>query len=178
MTFNLITLLFASAVMAAKTGDSGALSSLDAGLGGTVEVVSNTELKISDYELKDASAPALYWWGSKTEDLSSGFRINKERISDTSSKTDITVKLDAGYTAKDFSYVGLWCEKFDANFGQAMLSSDGGSSDSTDEKDTKDDDKKDGMKKDEMNGGSRCPTGQPAMVAGILSLLALSAYFA
>ncbi|PNP74529.1 hypothetical protein FNYG_12152 [Fusarium nygamai] len=174
MAFKFAALLFASAAMAAKMGDSGALSSLDAGLGGTVEVVSNTELKITDYELKDASAPALYWWGSKTEDLSSGFRINKERISDTSSKMDIMVKLDAGYTAKDFSYVGLWCEKFDANFGQAKLSSDGDSMNSTDEMDSK----KDDMKKDEMNGASGCPTGQPAMVVAILSLLAFSAYFA
>ncbi|KAF4338106.1 domon domain protein [Fusarium beomiforme] len=173
MTFNLVTLLFAVGVMAAKMGDSGTLSSLDAGLGGTVEVASNTELKITDYELKDASAPALYWWGSKTEDLSSGFRINKERISDTSSKMDIMVKLDAGYTAKDFSYVGLWCEKFNANFGQAKLTSDGGSMNSTDGMEKGGD-----MKKDEMNGGSRCPTGQPAMVVGILSLLAFSAYFA
>ncbi|KAJ4114639.1 hypothetical protein NW760_001557 [Fusarium oxysporum] len=169
MAFKLAALLFASAAMAAKMGDSGALSSLDAGLGGTVEVVSNTELKITDYELKDASAPALYWWGSKTEDLSSGFRINIERISDTSSKMDIMVKLDAGHTAKDFSYVGLWCEKFAANFGQAKLTSDGGSMNSTDETD---------MKKDEMNGASGCPTGQPAMVVAILSLLAFSAYFA
>ncbi|EXK29453.1 hypothetical protein FOMG_14605 [Fusarium oxysporum f. sp. melonis 26406] len=169
MAFKLAALLFASAAMAAKMGDSGALSSLDAGLGGTVEVVSNTELKITDYELKDASAPALYWWGSKTEDLSSGFRINKERISDTSSKMDIMVKLDAGHTAKDFSYVGLWCEKFAANFGQAKLTSDGGSMNSTDETD---------MKKDEMNGASGCPTSQPAMVVAILSLLAFSAYFA
>ncbi|KAF5550893.1 electron transfer DM13 domain-containing protein [Fusarium napiforme] len=174
MAFKLASLLFASAAMAAKMGDSGALSSLDAGLGGTVEVVSNTELKITDYQLKDASAPALYWWGSKTDDLSSGFRINKERISDTSSKMDIMVKLDAGYTAKDFSYVGLWCEKFDANFGQAKLTSDGGSMNSTDEMDKKEDD----MKKDEMNGVSGCPTGQPAMVVAILSLLAFSAYFA
>ncbi|KAF5648862.1 hypothetical protein F25303_4890 [Fusarium sp. NRRL 25303] len=174
MAFKLAALLFASAAMAAKMGDSGALSSLDAGLGGTVEVVSNTELKITDYELKDASAPALYWWGSKTEDLSSGFRINKERISDTSSKMDIMVKLDAGHTAKDFSYIGLWCEKFAANFGQAKLTSNGGSMNSTDEMDTK----KDDMKKDEMNGASACPTGQPAMVVAILSLLAFSAYFA
>ncbi|KAF4958339.1 hypothetical protein FGADI_2505 [Fusarium gaditjirri] len=174
MAFKLAALLFASAAMAAKTGDSGALSSLDAGLGGTVEVVSNTELKITDYELKDASAPALYWWGSKTEDLSSGFRINKERISDTSSKTDIMVKLDAGYTAADFSYVGLWCEKFDANFGQAKLTSDGGSTKSTDEMDKK----KDDTKKDETNGASGFPTGQPAMVVAILSLVAFSAYFA
>ncbi|KLO83114.1 uncharacterized protein Y057_6239 [Fusarium fujikuroi] len=174
MAFKLAALLFASAAMAAKMGDSGALSSLDAGLGGTVEVVSDTELKITDYELKDASAPALYWWGSKTEDLSSGFRINKERIGDTSSKMDIMVKLDAGHTAKDFSYVGLWCEKFDANFGQAKLTSDGGSMNSTDEMDTK----KDDMKKDEMNGASGYPTGQPAMVVAILSLLAFSAYFA
>ncbi|KAF5982788.1 hypothetical protein FBULB1_4108 [Fusarium bulbicola] len=174
MALKLAALLFASAAMAAKMGDSGALSSLDAGLGGTVEVVSNTELKITDYELKDASAPALYWWGSKTKDLSSGFRINKERISDTSSKTDIMVELDAGYTAKDFSYVGLWCEKFDANFGQAKLTSDGDSMNSTDETDTK----KGDTKKDEMNGASGCPTGQPAMVVAILSLLAFSAYFA
>jgi hypothetical protein len=175
MALKLTTLLFASAAMAAKKGDSGALSSLDAGLGGTIEVVSNTELKITDYELKDASAPALYWWGSKTEDLSSGFRINKERISDTSSKMGIMVKLDAGHTAKDFSYVGLWCEKFAANFGQAKLTSDGGSMNSTDDEM---DMKKDDTKKDEMNGVSGCPTGQPAMVVAILSLLAFSAYFA
>ncbi|KAF4998392.1 hypothetical protein FDECE_11819 [Fusarium decemcellulare] len=170
MAFKLTALLLPLSVMAAKTGDSGELSSLDAGLGGTVEVVSSTELKITDYKLKDASAPALYWWGSKTSDLSSGFRINKERISEASSTEDITVKLDAGHTADDFSYVGLWCEKFDANFGQAKLTSGGKSSNATDEKDSSSDDK--------PGAAAVLTSGQPAMVAAVLSALAFAVYLA
>ncbi|KAF4450413.1 hypothetical protein F53441_6412 [Fusarium austroafricanum] len=170
MALKLTTLLLLPlSVMAAMTGDSGDLSSLDGGLGGTASVVSNTELKITDYKLKEASAPALYWWGSKTKDLSSGFRINNERVSDTSSGKDIAVKLDAGYTAKDFAYVGLWCEKFHANFGQTQLTSGGGSSKDSDKADTKSDDK--------PGVAAGLASGQPATIAALLSVLAFTAYF-
>lgn len=72
--------LLPCAVKAAEVGSSGTLSSLDGGLGGTVKVVDKTTLMISGYKLKDASAPALYWWGSTSDDLSSGFRINNEQV--------------------------------------------------------------------------------------------------
>lgn len=32
-----------------------------------------------------------------------------------------TIELDAGKTTGDFGTVGLWCERFSANFGQAVL---------------------------------------------------------
>lgn len=45
---------------AASKGDMGVLSSLDGGLGGTVTVSDAMTLNITNYKLKDASAPALY----------------------------------------------------------------------------------------------------------------------
>ncbi|RFU80614.1 hypothetical protein TARUN_1569 [Trichoderma arundinaceum] len=108
-------------VIASKVGDSGTLSSLDGGLGGVVTVASNSSLEISQYELADASAPALYWWGSTSDDLSAGFRISNTHITEAATSDSITVNLDAGYSPADFSTVGLWCEKFKTNFGEADL---------------------------------------------------------
>ncbi|KAL6409177.1 hypothetical protein AUP68_05548 [Ilyonectria robusta] len=165
MAFKYSAFLLPLGVLAAKTGDSGELSSLDAGLGGTVEVVNDNELMISNYKLKDASSPALYWWGSETKDLSAGFRINNERVSKAASTDVITVKLDAGHTAADFSVVGLWCEKFDANFGQAMLSAEGNSSSTSTDK-----------KADQKGAASGLASGKSAAVAALLSAVAFAAY--
>ena len=52
--------LLAAVSNAASKGDSGVLSSLDGGLGGTVSVWDANTLNITNYKLKDASAPALY----------------------------------------------------------------------------------------------------------------------
>ncbi|KAM7192562.1 hypothetical protein V8F20_008771 [Naviculisporaceae sp. PSN 640] len=132
-TFLLTTLLsLASAVLTAavspedtstKKGWSGKLSSLDGGLEGTVTVdTSGSSLTVTDYKLEDASAPALYWWGSASSSLSDGFRISNKQVTEPSgSETAYTIELDAGKTPKDFATVGLWCEKFSANFGQATL---------------------------------------------------------
>ena len=123
--------IYPLAALAASAGASGKLSSLDGGLGGTVTVVNNTAIMIDGYMLKEASAPALYWWGSTTNDLPSGFRINNERVSMPASTDSIVIPLDAGKTASDFTVVGLWCEKLHANFGQATLDGKGSSKSST-----------------------------------------------
>lgn len=108
---------------ATKKGWSGKLSTLDGGLEGTVTVdTTGSSLTVTNYKLEDASAPALYWWGSASSSLSDGFRISNKHVTDPSgSETTYTIELDAGKTPKDFVTVGLWCEKFSANFGQATL---------------------------------------------------------
>lgn len=116
---------------AANTGFSGVIATKDGGLGGTVTVINDTALSVSHYTLKDASAPALYWWGATTSDLPKGFRINNERVDKPASTDSIVISLDAGHKASDFDYVGLWCEKLNANFGQAQLVKDGASSSAT-----------------------------------------------
>jgi hypothetical protein len=45
-----------------KAGYSGVLTKTDGGLGGTVTVKDAMTLEITSYTLKDASAPALYWY--------------------------------------------------------------------------------------------------------------------
>jgi hypothetical protein len=104
-----------------KKGWTGKLSSLDAGLGGTVTVVEADQLLINDYKLEDAAAPALYWWGTATSNLGDGFRISNKQVDKAASSNTYTIDLDAGKTTADFSIVGLWCERFSANFGQATL---------------------------------------------------------
>ncbi|KAK5661079.1 hypothetical protein OQA88_10969 [Cercophora sp. LCS_1] len=111
----------------AKKGWAGQLSSLDGGLGGTVTVVEADQLLINDYKLEDASAPALYWWGSATSNLGDGFRISTKQVDEAASSNTYTIDLDAGKTTADFSTVGLWCERFSANFGQATLAPANGS---------------------------------------------------
>ena len=86
---------------------------------------------VSNYELQDASAPALYWWGTKDGVLKDGFRISNHHITTATMKpTDMKINLDAGKTTEDFSTVGLWCENFHVDFGQATLM-DNGSGNST-----------------------------------------------
>jgi hypothetical protein len=97
-----------------------------------VTVIDATTLKISNYELQDASAPALYWWGTTDGVLKDGFRISNTHITKpTSDPMDITVKLDAGKPNADFTAVGLWCEQFGIDFGQVTLKDSGISSSTT-----------------------------------------------
>ncbi|KAI9800019.1 MAG: hypothetical protein M1833_003548 [Piccolia ochrophora] len=111
-----------------KVGYSGTLSSLDGGLQGTVKVVDSDTLEISDYELEEASAPALYWWGSTDDSLENGFRISNTQVSEASTGDSLEIKLDAGKSTADFSTVGLWCERFSVNFGQTTLEAGGAES--------------------------------------------------
>jgi hypothetical protein len=113
-----------------KIGWAGTLSSLDGGLGGVVTVTNSTTLTISSYTLKDASAPALYWWGTTDGTLQDGFRISNEHITQAATSDMFTINLDAGKTTADFTTVGLWCEQLHANFGQATLAEAGASSSS------------------------------------------------
>lgn len=113
--------IFLGLAAAAEEGYSGTIKSLDGGLEGTFTVTNDSAITVTDYKLEDASAPALYWWGSTDEDLSKGFRISNERVDDASSSDSIVISLDAGYKPSDFSYAGLWCESFKTNFGQAKL---------------------------------------------------------
>jgi len=104
-----------------KSGWGGKLSSLMGGLQGVVTVVDPQTLEIEGFQLADASSPALYWWGATGTNLEGGFRISNERVTSPSTGEDLKVMLDAGKTVADFSIVGLWCEMFDVNFGQATL---------------------------------------------------------
>jgi hypothetical protein len=129
----LSTVAFALAVFAqSEVGWTGRLSSLSGGLEGEVSVINSDTLVINNYELQDASAPALYWWGSTTTTLKDGFRISNMHITQTqTSPTNITIDLNAGKTASDFSTVGLYCEQFGVDFGQTTLSQTMGGSSSS-----------------------------------------------
>lgn len=120
-TLSFLALALPAAVSASQVGDSGTLSSLDGGLGGVVTVASDSSLQITQYKLADASAPELYWWGSTSSDLSAGFRISNTHITEAATSDTLTINLDAGHSPADFSTVGLWCEKFKTNFGEADL---------------------------------------------------------
>jgi hypothetical protein len=116
-----LSVIAADNATASNIGYTGTLSSLDGGLGGVVTVIDANTLSITSYTLKDASAPALYWWGSTTSKLSSGFRISNEQVTKAATSDMLEIELDAGKTSADFSVVGLWCERLSANFGQAEL---------------------------------------------------------
>ena len=120
-----ICLTTAQSATTQKIGWTGTLSSLDGGLGGMVTVTNNTTLTISDYKLADASAPALYWWGTTSGILADGFRISNFHVTQAATSNIDTINLDAGKTTVDFSTVGLWCEQLKANFGQATLAAAG-----------------------------------------------------
>lgn len=161
--------LLATSAMAADVGATGKLMGKDGGLGGTVKVLNDSALEISGYTLKDASAPALYWWGSTNDKLSSGFRINNERVDKAATANSIVIPLDAGKKAADFSVVGLWCEKLSANFGQAALSKDGSETGSSTSSGS-------GAQPTKMGGAaSGFGSPQPAAVIALLSVVLFAA---
>ncbi|WPH04380.1 Hypothetical protein R9X50_00727100 [Acrodontium crateriforme] len=135
MKFTPITLLAIAASFVSanndKIGWTGTIATKDGGLGGTVKVINTTSLMIENYTLKDASAPALHWWGATGGDISTGFRISMNRVDMAATSNTLEIPLDAGKTTDDFSEVGLWCESLHANFGQATLTMNGTASQTT-----------------------------------------------
>jgi len=121
LTSLLLPIYAQSPAPANKTGWTGTLSSLDGGLGGTVTVIDASTLRITNYALEDGQAPALYWWGTASTKLSEGFRISNKQVKEAATSNVYNITLDAGKGLADFGTVGLWCEKFSANFGQATL---------------------------------------------------------
>lgn len=111
-----------------KTGWTGTLSTLDGGLAGTITVIDSQTLRITNYALEDGLAPALFWWGSPSTKLSEGFRISNKQVKEAATSNTYTITLDAGKGLTDFVTVGLWCEKFGVNFGQATLAPPGSGS--------------------------------------------------
>ncbi|KAK5996191.1 hypothetical protein PT974_04619 [Cladobotryum mycophilum] len=168
-TITLLFLAIASNVSASSVGDAGTLSSLDGGLGGVVTVADDKTLKVSSYKLADASAPALYWWGSTSEKLDAGFRISNTHITTAASSDSLTITLDAGKTPADFTVVGLWCEKFKTNFGQAVLKSNGNSGNSS---------SSGGSGSDAKAGGDKKGAGVMNQAGPMVGLLAGAAGFA
>jgi hypothetical protein len=132
-TLSLIAIgIFASVAVAQdaaaqKVGWTGTIAGLDGGLAGTMKVLDTSTIEISNYVLKDASAPALYWWGVPSGSINTGFRISNKQVTETSTGKTLDIKLDAGKTLADFAIVGLWCEHFSINFGQATLKAADGS---------------------------------------------------
>lgn len=130
-SFSLLTVLSHAATTPASIGSTGVLSSLDGGLGGTVTVTDASTLTITNYKLKDASAPALYWWGTTDGVIKDGFRISNTQVTHAATSDTLIIKLDAGKTVADFNTVGLWCERLNANFGQATLTTGTGATSGT-----------------------------------------------
>lgn len=59
--------------------------------------------------------------------LKNGFRIANTQVTTAATSDTYTIYLDNQKTAADFTTVGLWCERFQANFGQATLKATGAS---------------------------------------------------
>jgi hypothetical protein len=93
----------------------------EGGLAGTVVIQDARTVIIQGYQLSDAKAPALYWWGSPDENLRSGFRVSSKEVKKTAAGEDFQVDLDVGRTSAEFRTFGLWCERFGVNYGQAVL---------------------------------------------------------
>ncbi|PKS08613.1 hypothetical protein jhhlp_004999 [Lomentospora prolificans] len=158
----------------AEPGWTGTIHGMDGGLAGTFEVIDDKTLKLTGFTLEDGSAPALYWWGSETEDLSSGFRISEEQVEGEHENEELTIALDSGKTAKDFSYAGLWCEQFNANFGVAKLSEGGASG--GDSSSSSDSDSNSGSSSGSGSGGDSSGVTRASLAS--MGLLAAAAAFA
>ncbi|QGI87294.1 hypothetical protein CEK25_002250 [Fusarium fujikuroi] len=167
MAAKMAALLFDSGALSSWTLDSGALYSVEVGLSDTVELVTDTELKITCSLLVDGSKTALIRSASNTEERSSGYLIDKDGIMVTSLMLAILQKLDVGHGAREFSDVGLWPGKIDAIFGQALLNSDGDEMDTTDDMNTKEDD----MHRVEVNLPSGCGYLESACLVALFTLL-------
>mmetsp|Transcript_34381 Transcript_34381/g.87919 ORF Transcript_34381/g.87919 Transcript_34381/m.87919 type:complete len:1120 (-) Transcript_34381:76-3435(-) len=94
-------------------------------MGGTLQVVDDCTAVISMWSF-DGFAPAAYWWGvdSTSTDqatLRSGSRVSGEMPPAANGGATITVKLTDGNTWDDVQMLYLWCELFDANFGEIAI---------------------------------------------------------
>lgn len=102
-------------------GRSVELSSLAHGVSGTVTVVDDCVIEVTNFNY-DGGGPSVYFYGATDRNYSGdsfiiGQRLNGQRwVNDT-----IRLPFPEGKTLDDFNSLSVWCSDFNANFGDAFF---------------------------------------------------------
>lgn len=108
----------------AKVGASGILSELDHDVSGSVTVIDDCTLLVTNFNY-DGRGPAVYFYagtdGAYNPDTSDAFRISGLLTGSPASNDQILLKLPDGKTLDDFNGVSVWCEAISASFGDTLL---------------------------------------------------------
>lgn len=175
MRFFIAAAALSTSVLAADVGDSGVINGFRNGLEGTVTVKDENTLEVTGYTLEDASAPALYWWGATSDDIGSGFRINGDMVNTEAEDETLTIELLDGITASDFTYVSLWCERLDIDFGNTRLEATDGESNNNESNSESDGDSNSQEQSNDDDDGDDNNSGNAAGRTGVAGAAALVA---
>jgi len=102
-------------------GRSLELSNFAHGVGGTVTVVNDCELEVTNFNY-DGGGPSVYFYAAidkaySTDSFIIGQRLNGQQwVNDT-----LRLPLPEGKTLDDFNSLSVWCADFNANFGEVLF---------------------------------------------------------
>ena len=99
----------------------GNLSTLSHGVSGKVYAIDEKTIRIRDLNY-DGQAPDAYFWVGNTDKPGvNGRPIPNEKGSTKPLKAyrnaDVVLRLPGTMTLRDIKHIGLWCRKFQVNFG-------------------------------------------------------------
>eukprot|EP00163_Fabomonas_tropica_P014492 TRINITY_DN2639_c0_g1_i1.p2 TRINITY_DN2639_c0_g1~~TRINITY_DN2639_c0_g1_i1.p2 ORF type:complete len:132 (+),score=27.36 TRINITY_DN2639_c0_g1_i1:132-527(+) len=97
-------------------GFSGALSELQHDVKGTLTVVDDCTITITNFHY-DGRGPETYMYTGQDNDFSNGRAIGAVLPDTAVAGGTLTRTLPSGLTFDDFNSVSIWCVPFKANFG-------------------------------------------------------------
>jgi len=101
-----------------KVGYSGSFQTLAHNVSGTATILDDCSFSISNFNY-DGGGPAVYFYGAQGNDFSgaSAFSMGSLLTGQVFNDATLTVVLPDGKTFDDFDSISVWCEDFNANFG-------------------------------------------------------------
>lgn len=124
----LLFLLFAFGFIFSVSGQEtflGSLSQLSHGVSGEVYAVDDRTIRIRRLNYDGLAPDAYFWVGSTKKPGVTGTALTDEKGSRKPLKSyrnaDVLLKLPAGKTLRDIKHIGLWCRKFQVDFGHVNL---------------------------------------------------------
>ena len=121
-----ILLVFTLAVIAVF-GETylGSLSQLSHGVSGEVYAIDSSTIRIRRLNYDGLAPDAFFWVGTTSKPGVTGTPLADEKGSRKPLKAyqnaDVVLKLPAGRTLRDIKHIGLWCRKFQVDFGHINL---------------------------------------------------------
>lgn len=101
-------------------GASGAFSTFSHDVAGTVEVVDNCTLQISNFTFDGGGIDIRIYTGVNGN-FSSGSTLSVDLLGTSFSNDTVTVRLPEGITLNDFNSISVWCDPASISFGDTIL---------------------------------------------------------
>ncbi|MEE9332883.1 MAG: DM13 domain-containing protein [Granulosicoccaceae bacterium] len=102
-------------------GQEAELSTIAHNVSGTVRVIDNCTLQITDFTY-DGRGPTVFFWGGVSRDyVGPGYFQIGEKINGRPYDNEtVVIDIPEDKTLNDFDSLSVWCFQFGANFGDAM----------------------------------------------------------